>query len=162
VYIAMNTFHQAALSFISQNYGARQYKRITKVVLYSLGLVAITGLVLGNGIYLGGRILLRIYSDDAEVISYGMLRLLLICVPYFLCGLMDVMSGCLRGLGHSVIAMIVSMLGACGLRIIWIYTVFAAFPTLNVLFISYPVTWGITFLVHLMCFLVVRKKQLLR
>lgn len=160
VYIAMNTFHQAALSFTSQNYGARQYKRITRVMFICLGLVAVTGLVLGNGAYLGGKWLLAIYSSDAEVISYGMLRMSIICTMYFLCGLMDVMSGMMRGLGHSVIAMVVSMVGACGLRVVWIFTIFAMFRRLDVLFWSYPVTWTVTFLAHVVCFLVVRKRQL--
>lgn len=155
VYVAMNTFHQSALSFTSQNFGSHQFKRITKVVWLCLGLVTATGLVLGMGAYLAGDLLLRIYTPDAEVISYGLLRMGIICAPYFLCGIMDVMSGCLRGLGHSVLAMLVSMLGACGLRILWIYTVFALWPRLEILFISYPVTWTVTFLAHMICFLVV-------
>ena len=160
VYMAMNTFHQAALSFTSQNYGARQYKRITRVLFICLGLVAVTGIVLGNGAYLAGGLLLRIYSDDAAVLSYGMLRLSIICTLYFLCGLMDVMSGVMRGLGHSVLAMVVSMVGACGLRILWIFTIFAIFRKLDILFWSYPVTWAVTFGAHVICFLLVRKKQL--
>lgn len=160
VYVAMNSFHQAALSFTSQNYGARQYKRITKVLFLCLGMVTVTGLVLGNGVYLTGKWLLQIYSTDAEVISYGMLRLMYIVIPYFLCGLMDVMSGIMRGLGHSVIAMVVSMLGACGLRIVWIFTIFAMHRSLDSLFISYPVTWAVTFLAHVVCFLIVKRKQL--
>ena len=155
VYVAMNTFHQSALSFTSQNYGAHQFKRIARVVWISLGLVTATGLLLGNGAYLAGPLLLQIYSEDANVIAYGLLRMSIICTTYFLCGLMDVMSGCLRGLGHSVIAMVVSMLGACGLRIIWIYTIFAANRSLPVLYWSYPVSWGLTFLVHVICFVTV-------
>lgn len=158
VYIAMNSFHQSALSFTSQNYGAHQFKRITRVMWVCLGLVAATGLVLGNGAYLAGNVLLRIYSDDVEVIAYGLQRMSIICVSYFLCGMMDVMSGCLRGLGHSVIAMVVSMLGACGLRILWIYTIFAADRRLNVLYWSYPVTWTVTFLVHALCFAIVLRR----
>ena len=134
--------------------------RITKVLFICLSLVTVTGLVLGSGAYLAGDWLLRIYSDEAEVISYGMLRLSIICTLYFLCGLMDVMSGCLRGLGHSVIAMVVSMVGACGLRVVWIFTIFAMFRSLEVLFWSYPVTWSVTFAAHMVCFLVVKKKQL--
>ncbi len=160
VYIAMNTFHQAALSFTSQNYGARQYKRINKVLFLCLALVTVTGLILGNGVYLAGNWLLRIYSPDAEVIAYGMLRLSIICTAYFLCGTMDVMSGVMRGLGHSVLAMIVSMVGACGLRVVWVFTIFAMFRSLKVLFFSYPITWAVTFLAHVVCFMVVRKKQL--
>ena len=160
VYMAMNTFHQAALSFTSQNFGAHKFKRIHKVLLICLGLVTVTGLVLGNGVYLAGNTLLRIYSEDAQVIEYGMLRLSIICTTYFLCGTMDVMSGVMRGLGHSVLAMIVSLVGACGLRIVWIFTIFAMFHRLDVLFWSYPVTWAVTTLAHVLCFLVVRKKQL--
>lgn len=160
VYTAMNTFHQSALSFTSQNYGARQYKRIYRVIFICLGLVTVTGLVLGNGAYFAGDALLRIYSSDPDVISYGKLRLSIICTTYFLCGLMDVMSGVMRGLGHSVVAMVVSMVGACGLRILWIYTIFKMSPSLETLFISYPITWAVTFLAHIVCFLHVRKKQL--
>ena len=159
-YVAVNSMHQAALSFTSQNYGARQYKRISKVMLICLGVVTVIGLVLGNGVYLASNWLLRIYSDDPEVIAFGVLRLSIICTVYFLCGIMDVMSGVMRGLGHSVLAMVVSMVGACGLRIVWIYTVFAMFRRLDVLFISYPVTWAVTFLAHVICFLMVRRKQL--
>lgn len=158
VYVAMNTFHQSALSFTSQNYGAHKFKRISRVAWISLGLVAATGLVLGNGAYLAGPLLLRIYSDDAEVIAYGLLRLSIICTTYLLCGVMDVMSGCLRGLGHSVIAMVVSMLGACGLRIVWIYTIFAANRSLPVLYWSYPVSWALTFLAHTVCFVIVLRR----
>lgn len=160
VYMAMNTFHQAALSFTSQNYGAHKFKRIRKVLLICLGLVTVTGIVLGNGVYLAGNILLRIYSEDAQVIEYGMLRLSIICTTYFLCGTMDVMSGMMRGLGHSVLAMIVSLVGACGLRIVWIFTIFAMFHRLDVLFLSYPVTWAVTTLAHVLCFLMVSRKQL--
>lgn len=160
VYMAMNTFHQAALSFTSQNYGAHKFKRIHKVLLICLGLVAVTGIVLGNGVYLAGNVLLRIYSEDAQVIEYGMLRLSIICTTYFLCGMMDVMSGMMRGLGHSVLAMVVSLVGACGLRIVWIFTIFAMFHRLDVLFLSYPVTWAVTTLAHVLCFLVVSRKQL--
>lgn len=158
VYVAMNTFHQSALSFTSQNFGSHQFKRIQKVAWLSLGMVTVTGMVLGMGAYLAGNQLLLIYTSDAEVISYGVLRMGIICAPYFLCGIMDVMSGCLRGLGHSVLAMVVSMLGACGLRILWIYTVFAMSPRLEVLFLSYPVTWTVTFLVHMICFTVVMRR----
>lgn len=159
VYVAMNAMHQAALSFTSQNYGARKYKRITRGLLICLGVVTAIGLVLGNGVYLTSNWLLRIYSDDPEIISFGVLRLSIICTTYFLCGIMDVMSGVMRGLGHSVLAMIVSMVGACGLRIVWIYTVFAMFRRLDVLFISYPVTWAVTFLAHVVCFLVVKNSH---
>ena len=104
------------------------------------------------------RQLLGIYSSDGEVIRYGMNRLRIIGTTYCVCGLMDSMVGCLRGMGYSVMPMIVSLTGACGLRVLWIYTVFAMNRTLQTLYISYPVSWGITFAAHLVCYLVVIKK----
>lgn len=160
VYVAMNSFHQSALSFTSQNYGAKKYKRINRVVVICMVLVTITGLVLGNGMYLAGDKLLRIYSDDAEVIAYGLLRLSIICTFYFACGTMDVMSGIMRGLGHSVLAMVVSLVGACGIRILWIFTIFRMYSSLEVLYWSYPISWAITTLAHVACFLIVKRKQL--
>ncbi len=160
VYMAMNALHQTALSFTGQNMGARNYKRIYKIMWICLGMVTVIGLVLGNAVYIFGDALVGIYSSDVEVIRYGVLRLLYISVPYFLCGLMDVMVGVLRGMGYAIMPMIVSLTGACGLRVIWIFTVFAANRTLSVLYLSYPVTWTVTFLVHFMCFMIVKKKQL--
>lgn len=159
-YVAMNTFQYSALSFISQNYGARQYRRITKVVFICLGLVTVTGLVLGNSVYLAGNLLLRIYSGDAETISYGLLKLSIVSITHFLCGQMEVMGGVMRGLGHSTAAMIVSMIGGCGLRVVWIFTVFSICRRLDVLFISYPVSWAVTLLIHVVCVLVVKRKYM--
>ena len=158
VYVSMNAVHQTTLSFTSQNLGAKQYKRIEKVLLLSLALVTVIGLTLGGGAYLLGNTLLRIYSPDAEIIHYGMLRMAYVCVPYFLCGVMEVMVGSLRGLGYSIMPMIVSLAGACGLRILWLYTLFAMDPTLPMLYVSYPVSWFVTAAVHGICYLVVRRK----
>ena len=151
VYVSMNSLHQTCISFTSQNFGAGKFKRIKKVLINCLVIVAITGLVLGNSAYFFGKYLLSAYNNEAEVISYGLIRLSIISTMYFLCGLMDVMVGAMRGIGYSILPMIVSLVGACGLRIVWIYTVFAKFRTLDILFISYPVTWTITFLSHLVC-----------
>ena len=151
VYVSMNSLHQTCISFTSQNFGAGKFKRIKKVLINCLVIVAITGLVLGNSAYFFGKYLLSAYNNEAEVISYGLIRLSIISTMYFLCGLMDVMVGAMRGIGYSILPMIVSLVGACGLRIVWIYTVFVKFRTLDILFISYPVTWTITFLSHLVC-----------
>ena len=159
-YIAMNALHQTALTFTSQNYGQRKFERIKKIQLVCVGMVTVVGLVVGGGSYLFGETLLRFYSTDAEVISYGMIRMGYIAVFYFLCGIMDVMVGGLRGLGYSVMPMIVSLLGACGLRILWIFTIFAHFRTLDMLYISYPITWTITASVHVICYVIgIRKMQ---
>ena len=158
VYVSMNSLHQTCISFTSQNFGAGKFKRIKKVLINCLVIVAITGLVLGNSAYFFGKYLLSAYNNEAEVISYGLIRLSIISTVYFLCGLMDVMVGAMRGIGYSILPMIVSLVGACGLRIVWIYTVFVKFRTLDILFISYPVTWTITFLSHLVCYYIVTRK----
>ncbi len=158
VYTAMNSLHQTAISFVSQNYGARKYKRIGTIALQCLGIVTVVGLVMGNGVYFAGKILLSFYSPEQEVISFGLTRLLLICCPYFLCGIMDTLVGCLRGLDRSVLPMLVSLTGACLFRIVWIYTVFAMDRRLEVLYVSYPISWIITGFVHFICFIVIYGK----
>ena len=158
VYVSMNSLHQTCISFTSQNFGAGKFKRIKMVLINCLIIVTITGLVLGNSAYFFGKYLLSAYNNEAEVISYGLIRLSIISTMYFLCGLMDVMVGAMRGIGYSILPMIVSLVGACGLRIVWIYTVFVKFRTLDILFISYPVTWTITFLSHLVCYYIVTRK----
>lgn len=162
VYTAMNAFHQAAISFCGQNYGAQKYKRIGKVLLICEGLVIVVGAVMGNAAYFFAGTLLRIYSPDLEVIRYGVLRLSYICVTYFLCGMMDVIVGALRGMGYAIMPMLVSLTGACLFRVVWIYTVFQKYRTLECLYISYPISWALTFLVHLVCFAVVYRKVLKR
>lgn len=157
VYMAMNAFHQTAISFVSQNYGAGKIKRIWKIAVLSQLCVIVTGLMLGQlAVFFGGQ-LLGIYSSKNLVIEAGLVRLKYICGPYFLCGMMDVMVGILRGLGRSVIPTIVSMIGACGLRLVWIFTIFAEekYHTTRMLYLSYPLSWGITALAHVICFLIV-------
>lgn len=144
VYTAMNSMHQTALSFTGRNFGANKPDRIMKIFWICLGTVTAIGLILGNAAYLLGDVLIPIYNDSPDVVAYGIIRLKYICIPYFLCGTMDMIVGSTRGLGSSFVPMIISLVGACGLRIVWVYTVFAADPTLEVLFLSYPVTWLIT------------------
>lgn len=158
VYTSMNAFYQSAISFCGQNYGAKEYKRVGKALFICEVLVILVGLLLGNGAYLAGGTLLKLYSSDPEVISYGILRMRYISVIYFLCGMMDVMVGGLRGIGYSIMPMLVSLTGACLFRIVWIYTIFQEVRTLPCLYISYPISWILTFSVHLICFLVVYKK----
>lgn len=160
VYTSMNALYQSAISFCGQNYGARKYKRVGKVLFICEVLVILVGLVLGNSAYLAGGTLLKIYSTDPEVISYGLLRMRFICVTYFLCGMMDVMVGGLRGIGYSIMPMLVSLTGACLFRVVWIYTVFRQVRTLECLYISYPISWALTFAVHLICFFIVYRKLL--
>lgn len=148
VYISMNAVHQAVVSFTSQNTGAGKPERIWQTLYYSLGLVTIVGLVMGIGVNLFGTPLLSIYSPDPAVIEAGKTRLLWICAPYFLCGVMEVVMGTMRGLGYAITPMIVALSGACLFRIVWLATVFAWFPTQSVLLLSYPASWIVTAMIH--------------
>ncbi len=158
VYTSMNAFHQSAVSFTSQNYGAQKFDRIKKVTFSCLLLVSIVGIVMGVGAYLAAPWLLRIYSSNAEVIAAGILRMSIISVPYFMCGVMEVFVGVIRGLGYSVMPMIVSLLGSCVFRVVWIYTIFARVGTRENLYLSYPISWALTSLVHAICLIYVLKK----
>lgn len=161
LYASMNAFHQTAVNFIGQNSGARLYDRVRKTLWICLGSVSVTGIVLSGLICALGPTLLSIYiTDSPEAIAYGMLRLSVVGIPYFLCGLMDVSTGALRGLGASFVPMLISVLGVCGIRIGWICTIFQfpRFHTPQSLYISYPISWVITFLCQFIAFLLVFRK----
>lgn len=160
VYVAMNAFHQATISFTGQNIGAAKYERINKILYTAQVCVLIVGTVLGNVVVFFGYPLLHMYTTSKIVMDAGMKRMRVICRTYALCGMMDVMVGSLRGLGYSVMPMIVSLVGACGLRLLWIFTLFRTeqFHNVTSLYLTYPVSWLITFLAHVVCFIVVRKK----
>lgn len=164
VYIAMNSFYQAALSFTSQNYGAGKKERIRRILFCAEGCAIVTGLSLGWLSYLFGESLLKIYSSNMQVIEAGMVRMAIIMTTYALCGMMDVMVGMLRGLGYSFMPMVVSLIGACGLRLVWIATVFRmpSFHTVSTVYLSYPITWIITFLIHVICYCIVGRKAIAR
>lgn len=151
VYTAMSAVYQTALSFISQNMEAKNYQRVSRILQLCLGIVAAIGLVIGNGTLLFGKELLGIYSSNQEVVAYGLMRMEVVCTTYFLCGIMDVIVGSLRGMGYSFVPMMISLLGVCGFRIVWILTVFAWEHTLFALYISYPISWIITSVIQLIC-----------
>lgn len=160
-YVSMNACHQATLTFTSQNVGAGRYDRVGKILRDGLILVTIIGLLMGNLEVLFGHQLLGIYTDSSQVIAKGFERMSIICVSHFLCGFMDVMVGAIRGLGYSVLPMIVSLIGACGLRIIWLKTFFnwEMFHTTKNIYITYPVSWFITIIAHVVCYLIIRKRM---
>ena len=160
IYISMNSFYQAAISFTSQNVGAGRYDRIKKITASALVSVIITGVVLGWTAYLMGDKLMAIYTDSNEVIIAGLGRMRVIATTYALCGVMDVLVGILRGLGYSVIPMIVSLIGACGLRLLWLGTVFKMeqFHTEFNVYVSYPISWIVTILAHVITLLIIAKK----
>lgn len=160
VYVGMNAFYQAAISFMGQNVGAGKYERVNKILYCALGCVLGIGLFLGNLVVGLGRPLLSLYTDSAVVVEAGMVRLRIIGTLYALCGLMDVMVGALRGLGYSIAPMIVSLLGACVFRLVWIATIFQVdrFHTIETVYFSYPVSWILTFTAHVVTFVVLRKR----
>ena len=164
IYIAMNSVYHAALCFTSQNLGARRVDRLGKIFRSCILLLVIAiGVGVTAIIYLLGPQLLSLYISGADadrdaVIAVGMTRLTYVGIPYVLCGLMEVGSGVLRGLGRSWLPLIISVMGACVLRIIWVYTIFAAFPTLEVLYLSYPVSWFVTPLAHFTALIFVHRK----
>lgn len=161
VYVAMNAFSQAVVAFVSQNLGAGKFERINRVVLTSQACVLAVGLILGNGAYLLGEPLLHLYTDSDIVVAAGLKRLSIISVTYALCGMMDSMVGALRGLGYSVMPMIVSLLGACAFRMAWIFVFFQIdrFHTIDTVYFAYPISWTLTLSVHIICYLVVRRKM---
>lgn len=158
VYTSMNALYQTALTFTGQNVGAKKYNRIGKVFKICATFVVIVGGGLGFLAFLFSKDLLKIYSSTPKVIEMGMVRMSIICTSYFLCGFMDVLVGELRGMGRSILPMIVSIVGVCGFRIFWIYTVFAQTRSLRTLYISYPISWIVTSFIHLICYIVVRRK----
>ncbi|MBQ6469773.1 MAG: MATE family efflux transporter [Lachnospiraceae bacterium] len=149
----------AATTFASQNYGARKFDRINRVLVTSLIVTTLLSLLLGVPATIFGRQFLGIYTTDQGAVEAGLVRMLFMCLPHFIGGWMNAACGVMRGIGYEVLPMIVSLVGACLLRIVWIYTVFAAFHTLPVLYASYPVTWGITAAVHLLCFFLLRGRS---
>ena len=157
-YIAMNSVYQASLTFTSQNVGAKKPERISRVAAVCLLIVTTVGLVLGSLSCIFGETLLKIYSTDAAIIPYGMVRLRYICLPYFLCGVMEVFVGLLRGMNCSTLPMIVSVFGSCVFRVLWVYTAFRAYPTQETLYIAYIISWALCSAIHFICYVIVKKR----
>ena len=158
LYVSVNSFTQACMSFTSQNYGVKKLKRMDRVLIDCMILSVVVTLILGSSVYIFGSELLHIYSNQADVIKYGMEIFSYTTVTYFLCGLMDLFPGALRGMGYSTVPMILSIIGTVGVRIIWIYGLFPSHRSLTFLFLSYPVSWIATIIMQVICFWFVRKK----
>lgn len=157
LYASVNAVTQACMSFTSQNFGVGKYKRVDLVLRDCMILTVGVSIVLGGGAYLFGNEVLRIYTNDSEVVRCGVEILSITTVPYFLCGIMDLFPGSLRGMGYSTVPMILSVVGTVGMRIFWIYRVFPFHRSLYVLFISYPASWTFTIIMQVICFICVRK-----
>ena len=158
LYVSVNSVTQACMSFTSQNYGVKKYKRMDKVLIDCVIISMVTSLTLGCGAYFFGPEILKIYTRDSQVIQCGMEILAYTTVPYFLCGIMDLLPGALRGMGHSGVPMILSVIGTVGTRIVWIFGIFPHHRSLSVLFISYPASWILTIVMQVICLYFVRKK----
>ena len=159
VWLTMNAFTQCSLTYMSQNLGAKKYSRLNKVAFISCACSGLSGFVLGGAMYRWGPFLLGIFDQRPEVIEAGMIRVSYVCGIYWICGLMDCLCGTIRGLGHNVTPTVVSLLGACGTRILWISTIFQIprFHTEDVLFWSYPGSWTITLVAHFCCYVWMRR-----
>lgn len=157
VYISMNGFAQGTLTFTSQNFGAGRFDRIKKTAWISEFVVFVIGLILGYSVIFLSPYLFPLFTKTPATIDAGKERLFIICSSYFLCGIMDVIGYMIRGIGHSLLPMIVSMIGACGFRIIWLMTVFQVekFHKTSMIYITYPLSWILTFVVELICFLAI-------
>lgn len=158
LYVSVNSVTQSCMSFTSQNYGVRKTKRMDKVLLDCIILSFAFSFTLGCGAYFFGNELLRLYTSDPDVIQCGIEILAYTTVPYFCCGIMDLIPGALRGMGHSGVPMILSIIGTVGTRIVWIFGLFPHNRSLSFLFISYPVSWILTILMQVICFYFVRRK----
>ena len=154
VYFAMNSFYQANISFTSQNMGVGNVKRVRRILKTGLACSTVAGVTLGMACVVFGHALLRIYSPSEAVIAAGISRFHIVAATYFLCGLMDGTVGVLRGLGYSVLPTVVTLIGSCGLRLAWIFLLFQipAFHTVTVVYLSYPVSWIVTFAAHVVGF----------
>ena len=160
IWISMNSFHQSALTFVGQRTGAREYDKIPKTVFVNIALVFTVGASMGFLAYLLRYPLLNIYlPGETQNIEYGINRMMVITVTYFTCGLMDVMTGAIRGLGNSIVPMIITVLGVCGIRLCWIFTVFQMYHTQFILYISYPISWILSFAAQLIAFLIIFGKM---
>lgn len=161
VYVIMNAFYQTSLNFTGQNMGAKKMDRVKRIFIICIACAGVAGMVSGGMAYLFGRSLLSIYiSDSAEAITYGLMRLSRVALFYFLCGIMESMTGSIRGMGNSLGTMIISVFWACGFRVTWILTIFQIpkFHTLQMLYTTYPLSWLLTATCELFLFIYLFKK----
>lgn len=160
VYVAMNAFYQANISFTGQNMGAGKYKRLNRILITAQACVIVVGVLAGGACYLFGPTLMTLYTSSSEVIAAGMVRFSYIGSIYVLCGIMEVLVGSLRGMGYAIVPMLVSLVGTCGLRVVWLQTVFPMerFHSVEMVYIIYPISWVITIVAHFVSYIVVKKK----
>ena len=161
VYIALNAFGQAGMSFTSQNVGAGRNDRLKPIMIRAMASISVMGAIIGLLLHFFGEAVVGIYTDTPETIAMGMLRVSMVCVPYMIDGWMDGMGAIIRGLGYSFAPMIVTMLGVCVFRVVWLATVFKIpkYHTLECVYISYPISWIITVIIHFICYFTLLKRH---
>ena len=161
VYTGMNAFYHAAMTCIGQNYGAKNEKRIYKTIWICIASVIIAGLTLGIISVVFARPLLGIYITDSEAaMEFGRTKMIYLGLPYFMCGIMEILAGALRGIGHSNMGMVNSIVGACGLRVLWVQFILPLSHTPENLFLCWPISWVVVIIAHTVCFLAVRKHSM--
>lgn len=160
VYVTINSTSQTAISFIGQNMGAKQYKRVRQIYWECLGIIGILATTLGVAAYIFAPQLLRLYTSDDTVIAYGITRLGVVAVSYGLNGLQDVMASSLRGMGSQILPTVISLSGICAVRILWVLLIFPIFHTREVLYMAYPISWTITIILNLICYRFVAQRKL--
>ena len=158
LYVSINSVTQACMSFTSQNLGVGKFKRMDRVLIDCIILSVAVSIVMGSSFYIFGRQLIGIYTSDAEVVKCGMEILAYTTLTYFLCGIMDLIPGALRGMGYSAVPMVLSVIGTVGTRVLWIFGIFPYHRSLGILFVSYPASWGLTIVLQAACFYFVRKR----
>ncbi len=160
IFSSTNAFTQGAISFTSQNYGAKKYERINKIMFIAQCCSITVGLTFGVGLLLAGPFLLSFYTTSSAVVEAGMVRLRMLAISYAICGSMDTMVGSLRGLGYSVVPMICSLLGSCATRLVWLATVFQIekYHTIETVYIIYPISWILTAIAHFVTYFIVKKR----
>ena len=159
IFNILNSFYHTCLTFCSQNFGAKKFERVKKVCISGIGAVSVIGLMLGIFAYVFSDPLVSIFNSDPEVLRYAKYRLLIVAIPYCFCGMMDVGSALLRSIGYSLRALIITFLGSCVLRIVWVYTVFSRFADVRVLYLAFPISWMLTAAVLLTMFYFCYKRE---
>ncbi len=157
IYTCTNAFAQTTMTFTSQNVGAEKYENIGKVYGRCMALVCVVGGVLSLLGYIFRGQIVGLFSDVPEVITIGAERMQLIMPFYITCSLQDVVAGQIRGLGKSTGPMLVSLLGTCGVRLLWIFVFLPMNRTLMYLFIAYPLSWGVTFIAQAILYTVLKR-----
>lgn len=160
-YAVKNAFAQATITAVSQNYGAKNEKRLKKSVYTSILLMFVCTLAMSLLIILFAKPILSIYiTDSAEAMSYGMKRLLITCIPYFLSGGVEVLSGYIRGLGYSTVSTVNTFVGACVFRMVWVIAILPLNRTFEMLYLCWPLSWSLVILLHLITLAIVYKKAI--